>query len=376
MPTTIWLAARTLHATSAGGHIWVYLNWALGLRSLGYRVVWLELTSPKDPRDKFKCRLERLRHRLAPYDFADCIAVCSTSGSAYVPEDVHLVSLETAAEADLLLNMAYGVAAPDLARFRRTALIDIDPGLFQIWVAGGNYRVGRHDTYFTIGETVGRPGGNIPECGIEWQYTPPCVSLDWWPVRRARPEAGFTTVSSWQTNQWIEHGGAAYKNDKRAGFVPFIGLPRHTERPLELILHLSEADERDRARLAKLGWRVRDSQAVAATPWDYQTQIQQAAGEFSCAKPSCVRLQNAWISDRTLCFLATGKPAIVQHTGPSRFLPDSEGLLRFRDIEEAVKSLEKVACDYEIHCGKARNLAEEFFDAKKVVKRVLSRALA
>jgi hypothetical protein len=127
--------------------------------------------------------------------------------------------------------------------------------------------------------------------------------------------------------------------------------------------------------LRKRGWRVRDAQELAATPWDYQRYIQNSLGEFSCAKPSCLRFQNAWISDRTLCYLASAKPSVVQHTGPSSFLPDSSGLFRFRTIEEVLCFLEKAVSDYEEEGKNARALAEEYFDAKKVVRSVLERAL-
>jgi hypothetical protein len=93
-------------------------------------------------------------------------------------------------------------------------------------------------------------------------------------------------------------------------------------------------------------------------------------------KPSCVRLQNAWISDRTLCYLASGKPAVVQHTGESRFLPDSEGLFRFRDLEEAARCLEMAAEDYDHHCRLARALEEEHFDARKVVSRLMEKVFS
>ena len=115
---------------------------------------------------------------------------------------------------------------------------------------------------------------------------------------------------------------------------------------------------------------------MACTPVEYQRYIQESRGEFSCVKPSCLRLQNAWISDRTLCYLASGKPAVVEHTGQSRFLPDASGLFRFRSLEEAARSLELVASDYESQCQLARQLAEEYFDATKVVGHVLERALA
>jgi glycosyltransferase involved in cell wall biosynthesis len=124
------------------------------------------------------------------------------------------------------------------------------------------------------------------------------------------------------------------------------------------------------------GWRVVDSHRVAATPWDYQHYIQESFGEFSCAKPACLKLENAWFSNRTLCYLASGKPAVVQHTGPSRFLPDSAGLFRFRDVKEAAQSIERVVTDYDKQSNLARNLAEEFFDARKVVATLLDRALS
>src|SRR5262249_11504230 len=138
---------------------------------------------------------------------------------------------------------------------------------------------------------------------------------------------------------------------------------------------LDADEEEERRTLEGHGWRVCHSFAVASTPWDYQKYIQNSRGEFSCVKPSCVRLQNAWVSDRTLCYLASGKPAVVQHTGPSCILPDAAGLFRFRDLQEAARCLETAAADYDNQCRLARALAEEYFDARKVVRRVLERAL-
>jgi hypothetical protein len=152
-------------------------------------------------------------------------------------------------------------------------------------------------------------------------------------------------------------------------------MPRLTDHPLELALDL-EPEDKERLTLESRGWRVIDAHMVASTPWDYQRYVQNSFGEFSCAKPSCLRLENAWVGDRTLCYLASGKPAIIQHTGASRFLPDSAGLFRFRDVKEAAHSIERVMTDYEHQCKLARSLAEEYFDAHKVVATVLERALS
>jgi hypothetical protein len=135
-------------------------------------------------------------------------------------------------------------------------------------------------------------------------------------------------------------------------------------------MDLGAIDEEEKEELRRLGWRLRESLEVASTPWDYQQYIQNSCGEFSCARPAYVRLQTAWISDRTICYLSSGKPAVVQYTGPSRFLPDHAGLFRFRNMEEAVNSFETIEADYEQQSLSARALAEEFFDARKVVKGV------
>jgi hypothetical protein len=253
-------------------------------------------------------------------------------------------------------------------------MVDIDPGLTQVWISTGQMRAARHDVYFTIGETVGRPGARFPDCGLAWHYTPPPVFLPAWPVSGASPVAAYTTVTHWW-GDLMEFEGQTYYNRKRDGFFPFLDLPQITPHALELAICLGSAEE-ERRMLEKRGWRVRDPQAVASTPWDYQRYVRGSRGEFSCAKPSCLRLQNAWISDRTLCYLASGRPAVVQHTGPSRFLPDADGLFRFKSLDDAAAALSAAELDYERHCRSARALAEEYFDARKVVGRVLERALA
>jgi hypothetical protein len=374
MSLTVCLAANTLTYPEGGGHLWVYLNWALGLRELGCRVIWLETVEPDRPALQVQSLVAALRGRLQRHGLAECLALCPATGSRLAAGAAE-GCLEDP-DADLLLNLQYGLHPDVVRRFRRSALIDIDPGLLQIWWSGGHIDVAEHDIYFTIGETVGRPGARFPDAGRQWHYTPPCVALSAWPACRAPQGVPFTTVSHWYEDEWVEDTGGYYRNDKRSGFEPFLDLPRHTDQPLELALCLADDEEDDRSALQDRGWRVRDACSVTSTPWGYQRYVQESRGEFSCVKPSCVRLANAWVSDRTLCYLASGKPAVVQHTGPSRFLPDAEGLFRFRTMDEAVRGLDRVAADYEHQCRLGRALAEEYFDARKVTKRVLERVLA
>jgi hypothetical protein len=376
MSITVCLAAKRLFVPHIGG--WAFLNWALGLRALGCQVIWLEVVHPGTPAHEVQANVAILKSRLERYHLAESVALCSSTSEPLSLAAVEgCLDLEAACEADLLLNLMYGITPEVVGRFRRSALVDIDPGLLQIWMSKGGINVARHDVYFTIGETVGRAGARFPDCGLEWQYTPPCVALDWWPVCQTGEDVAFTTVSQWYQNEWMEEEDEIYSNDKRSGFLPFLDLPRSTSQPMELALPLTAHDdsESEWQMLLERGWRIRDAREIASTPWDYQRYVQKSLGEFSCAKPSCIRLQNAWISDRTVCYLASGKPAVVQHTGPSRFLPDAAGLYRFRDLKEAACCLEMVAADYEHQCILARALAEVHFDARKVVTRVLERSL-
>ena len=385
MSVTVCLAAKTLHYLEGGGHLWVYINWALGLRASGCRVIWLETVSPRAEAGRIQSSVAVLRNRLDEFGLGTFLAISSATGEPLSRGACAgcLDAGEAAAEADLLLNLAYDLPAGLIERFRRAALVDIDPGLLQIWMSRRELRIAPHDFYFTTGETVGEPAAAFPDAGLAWRYTPPCVALEWWPPHRAPAGAPFTTVSQWYTDDWVEDARGLFSNDKRTGFLPFLDMPRQTDQPLELALCLTWNNEiervvlrHERAALRRRGWRVRHAHEVASTPRDYQRYIQRSRGEFSCAKPSCVRLQNAWISDRTLCYLASAKPAVVQHTGPSRFLPESEGLFRFHTMEEAARCLGHAMADYDHQCRRARALVEEYFDSRCVVPRLLEQAVA
>jgi hypothetical protein len=279
-------------------------------------------------------------------------------------------------KADLLLNFHYAISPGLLARFRRTALVDIDPGLLQFWISRGQLKVPPHDCYFTTSDAVGRPGGKIPDSGLPWIPIRPLVCLEHWPYAFDSRSEAFTTISNWDSSDWIVDRDETYENTKRVAFLEFADLPRLTSQPLELALFLrTERDLAEQRDLESRGWRIRQSREVAATPEQYQSYIQQSRGEFSCAKRSCMKFQNGWVSDRTLCYLASGKPVVVQDTGPSAFLPNGEGMFRFSTAQQAAAAIEAINADYERHCRAARKLAETHFDARQVIGKILTCAL-
>jgi hypothetical protein len=79
-----------------------------------------------------------------------------------------------------------------------------------------------------------------------------------------------------------------------------------------------------------------------------------------------------WFSERSVCYLASGRPVIAQKTGFSRFLPTGAGLFAFETADEVLLAIiEALNSGYERHARAARILAEEHFDSDKVLTRLL-----
>ncbi len=406
MTTIVISPANVADFHDGGGHFWVYMQYVQGLRALGCDVFWLERFDGSGDAARDHASLHIFLERMRRYDLAGKVVI-HRPGTPFPPADDNdgLTLTGKAAEAlcaraDLLLNFSYAMDADLLSRFKKTALVDIDPGLLQFWISHGQLEVPRHDLYFSTGETVGRTDALFPDCGIAWHRIRPIVSLGDWPVV-FRPEAkALTTISGWWGDEWISDGlDILYQNNKRVSFMQFVDLADHTEQMMELALALGlrdsddperaqrrlspelgdcidyQGDAVDRAVLEAHGWKVRLASEVASNPDDYRKYIQNSRGEFSCAKPSCMKFQNAWVSDRSLCYLASGKPVIVQHTGPSEFLPDAHGMFRFRTRDDALAAIDAVNSAYKTHCSAARELAETYFDAEKGLTAILNIAV-
>lgn len=373
----ICLSAPNTLGYPAGGHVWVFLNWALGFRSLGHQVVWLDLINPDDPQDLVRQMLSTLRQRLSAFGLDQCIALATPDGRAISNEQsLGLIPLEDALTCDLLCDHRYDLPAAIVERFSHSMLIDIDPGQFQIALELGTYQPAPHTHYFTVGEWVKFPDSSaVKPMGFEWQYTPPPVALEAWSVCNPQIDAAMTTVSGWyMANEWMpDDTGNWYDNSKRAGFTDYLHLPRNSPLPLELCINIGsyqqEVDD-----LQRLGWRVRHSNSVE-DPQVYRSYVQRSLGEFSCAKPAYVRMNTGWLSDRTACYLASGKPVVIQKTGPSDLFADDLGICRFETPDQAIRLLEQVKSDYPTHCLAARQIAETHLDAKKVLTRVLEQTL-
>jgi len=383
MPTVVLSPFSVINFSEGGGHFWVYMQYAQGLLGSGCDVYWMEAFRSRGSRELDELMLAPFRARMERYGLGDKL-ILYPSDDAKIADGLpkgYMGLARSEAEAiferaDLLLNFHYAIAPKLLARFRRTALVDIDPGLLQFWISRGQLSVPRHDLYFTTGETVGTPAARFPDCGLKWIHIHPPVCLECWPFFFEQRAEAFSTVSNWDSDDWIVDKEETYENTKRVAFLEFADLPRLTSQPLELALFMKPGQHvQDRKDLEQRGWRIRPSCDVDGTPEAYQAYIRSSRGEFSCAKRSCLKFQNAWVSDRTLCYLASGKPVVVQHTGPSSRLPDGEGMFRFSTLKEAARAFSAINNDYEKHCRAARQIAETLFDAKQVAGQILSDAL-
>jgi hypothetical protein len=230
-----------------------------------------------------------------------------------------------------------------------------------------------HTHFLTVGQAIGRPECPVPTCGRRWVGTLPPVVLEHWPmVGPELPAAGgaWTTVANWRGYGSIEHYGILY-GQKAHSLRKLIDLPGRTAEPVELAIAIDPGEAKDVSALDAHGWRRVDPRAVAATPADYTRFVQNSKGEFGVAKSGYVAARAGWFSDRSACYLASGRPVVAQDTSFSRHLPTGAGLLAFDTAESAATGMEMVARDYARHSRAARRLAEEHLDSDRVLHRLL-----
>ena len=364
----------------SGGHTWVFLQYLLGFQRLGYDVVLVDRLEDDMCLDEQgrPCAVERsvnvryLDEVMERFGLGDRWAVLCDGGARSIGMD--RAALDRAAhDASLLLNVNGFVDDPvvlDAVDLR--AYLDIDPGFGQMWRALDLHDmfVG-HDAYITIGELIGSGDCTVPTCGLEWITTPQPVVLERWPEHPARPTGAFTSVASWRGPfAPIEYEGETY-GLRVHEFRRFAELPRRSRERFEVALDIHEAETADLELLDANGWQLTDPALVAGDPSAYQDYVQQSKAELMIAKGMYVKSRSGWISDRSICYLASGRPVVAQETGFSALYPTGAGLLAFSDPDEALAAVEHVAGDLQAHSRAARALATEHFDSDRVLRRLL-----
>jgi hypothetical protein len=361
-----------------GGHAWVFLQYLLGFRRLGWDVLFLDDLPPSACVDEAGkpaafAASWNLRYFLdVMHRFGLEASFSLTCGGETVGVPRPLV-LERVRRSALLINVMGFLTDPDvLAAAPRRVFLDIDPGFGQMWRELGLADVfAGHTDFVTIGQNVGTPGCRVPTCGLPWVTTPQPVVLEHWPAAPPAPGGAFTSIASWRG----PFGPIAYEGHTYGlrvhEFRKFVTLPRLTGAPFELALDIDESETTDLALLDGNGWTRVDPRAVADQPSSYQEYIAGSRAELMVAKNLYVDTRGGWFSDRSICYLAAGRPVLVQDTGIGGHYPTGEGLLTFSTVDEAAAGVEAINADYRRHCRAARDVAEACFDSDKVLGRQL-----
>jgi len=366
---------------SNGGNAWSRLSWILGFKQLGFDVVFVEQLDSEACVDMDGARvpfeasanLDYFRATVREFGLSECSSLIYQEGkSVYGLSLARLAAL--ARESCLLFNLSGHLTQPEVIDPAPCRVYyDDDPGYTQFWHASGEAasRLKGHHFHFTLGKNIGTPGCSIPAAGIDWRHTRPPVTLQDWPVVEPTVFDRFTTVASWRgAYAPASFAGKTY-GLKVHEFRKFLAMPKRTYHPFEIALQIHPGDHRDLAALQSAAWRIVDPLKVAHSPEAFRRYVQTSGAEFSVAQGVYVETHSGWFSDRTVRYLASGRPVLIQDTGLSAHYPIGNGLLTFRGVEEAVEGAQRIVQDYAIHCRAARRVAETCFDASIVIRELL-----
>jgi hypothetical protein len=362
-----------------GGEAWVRLSWVRGLERLGAEVFFVEqlhATSEESvqPRDWHNAPAVRYFQQVvktfgiesrAALILDDGKSVCGVSNEG----------LQAAVESSsLIINISGNLKLRSLIdQIPIKLYIDLDPGFTQLWHEQGQLgtQLEGYDFYYTVGENIGTSASSIPTNGINWRpLRQPVLLDDFQPTPPAEPWR-FTTVASWRGAYGPVHVGERQYGIKAHEFRKFATLPTLIEPRCEIALDIHPGETKDLQMLQQNRWTLVDPAQATGDPLKFREYVQQSGAEFSVAQGIYVETGSGWFSDRSVRYLACGKPALLQNTGFTRNLPVGEGLLAFNSLDEAVAGASSIASAYDKHSKAARRIAVEYFDSDKVIRSLL-----
>jgi hypothetical protein len=370
------------------GNMFAYFHYLLGLERLGHEVLYLEESGwpgscydpvtqgySDDPREG----ISRVRQLFRRYELDTPVCyVNRETGETFGLERGPLEILLS--HADLLLNLGGVCALPEFQLVKRRAFLDMDP----LFTQAGRFAsedLEDYQVHFSYGTNIGQAGCSVPTRGIAWLPAIPPVVPELW-ADASRPhgadESGeaecrpLTTIANWSAYGAISYGGERF-GQKDQEFLRVLELPRRTGQPLELAVAGAVSEVKE--RLLSAGWSIRDAGEVSVHVPGYQEYIIGSRGEFSAAKHAYVKTHSGWFSDRSVCYLAAGRPVIVQDTGIGPWLPRGQGVHTFSSLDEAVECIAAVNVDYPAQRRAAAALAGDIFAYQTVLPRLVERAL-
>jgi hypothetical protein len=378
----IVLANGSLTAYPMGGGHWaVFLQYILGLKALGHDVIYLEVFRSTGDKLLDKSHVDSFFNRMEQFGLKEnCILLL-------FQKDVKILTLEAAQEygksknelkdiaqsADLLWNFCAALNQPLLSLFRRRVFIDLDPGHLQVSALDVDMGLDDHHVFLTVGRKINDPDCEVPRLGKKWHAFSPFIYLPLW-KQEPNPgfQASFSSITQWT---WAElwYKDQVLSISKRDSYLRYIELPKLAMRPFELAVNIHPDDKTgDRELLQDYGWKLVDPHRVANSPESYREYIALSRAEIVCPKPIFTELKTGWLSDRSACYLASGRPVLTEDTGFSDYLPTGEGLLVFRDINEALAGIAEIDSNYEHHMRSARRFAEEFLNSQQCLEQMIN----
>jgi hypothetical protein len=352
-----------------GGASWSILQYVLGLRALGHDVYLVE------PVDRLEPRAVRYFSELSRYFELDGHAALLVRGGTESSGIPYRKLVRLAGKADIVFNVSGMLRDEELVGPPPLRVyLDLDPAFNQLWHVVEQIDMGfeLHNRFATVGLELGEPTCPIPTAGRSWIKTLPPVFLPRWPRAEALKVDGFTTVGNWRGYGSISWNGRRY-GQRAHSLRKLVRLPEQTSKRLALALAIHPAEEDDLIALRRNGWELIDPEKAAGSPQRYADFVRGSKGEIGIAKEGYVESRCGWFSDRSACYLASGRPVVAQDTGFPRHLPVGEGLLSFTSAEQAAEAIGEVSADYARHASAARALAESLFDSRIVLERLLER---
>jgi hypothetical protein len=360
---------------------WNTIQHLVGLRRLGYEVYYVEATGVwpfNATTDDCTFPVTYISSLLNRFGFQDrwAYVAAHSDGRCYGLSALQVQKLY--ARADAIVNLFGGTMLRDEHMICPIRIyLETDPVVHQLRIANGEQRyidlVGAHTALFTWGANYGAPDCSVPVAPFTYKPTRSPVMLEYWDAPCNPAARYFTTVGHWdQSVKDLEYNGERYSWSKHREFLKILDLPRCTSQEFSLALAID--DPAAVQMLEGYGWHVEDAYTASKTLESYREYIWGSRGELTVAKDMNVRLRSGWFSERSACYLAAGKPVVTQETGFSKSLPTGLGLFAFRTLEDIPPAIEAINSDYQKHAQAAKEIAAEYFDAKKVLRQVMREA--
>ncbi|MBI4024945.1 MAG: hypothetical protein HY360_08180 [Verrucomicrobia bacterium] len=382
------------------GVVWQHIHYLLGLKKLGYDPIYIEDTA----RQPYNAETFETGEGAIPGVAATTRRLAQRFGFQWAyrtrftrPMQTHGDLTESRiadafANAAATFNLCGAQELHDaVLKSRCLVYVESDPGVEQIKLdkkmEDTRAYLKAHHAHFTFGENIGQPDCPLPAGGFQWRATRQPVALELWQNQKtkipARHSSGaqnqkskirFTTVANWETKgKDIVWKNQIYYWSKTFEFLKFSDLPRWLGAP-RFVWELATDMSRDPASqqlFERQGWRTASPHPLSCNFDAYIRYIQESGAEWTVAKDQYVRLKTGWFSDRSACYLATGRPVITQDTSFDRFIPTGEGLFAFRSLDDIRAAAEAISSDYPRHSRKAAEIARDCFAAEKVVGKML-----